>query len=101
MTNIVIQPAGWVKAKGYANGVLTGNGLLFVGGQIGCNADQVCKSHDFMGQMEQTLINIVAVVTEAGGTAADIVRVTWFVIDKKEYAARQTEVGDVYRRVSG
>lgn len=101
MTNQVIQPAGWAKAKGYANGVITEDGLLFVGGQIGWNADQVFESHDFIGQMEQTLVNILAVVTEAGGTAADLVRLTWFVIDKNEYVARQREVGEVYRRVLG
>ncbi len=101
MTNTLIQPAGWAKARGYANGVLTENGLLFVGGQIGWNADQVFESNDFIGQMEQALTNIMAVVTEAGGSASDIVRLTWFVIDKKEYMARQKEVGEVYRRVLG
>ena len=101
MTNSVIHPTGWKKAKGYANGVLTDDGLLFVGGQIGWNANQVFESHDFIGQMEQTLKNIMAVVTEAGGTAEDIVRLTWYVIDKKEYVARQQEVGEVYRRVLG
>ena len=101
MTNQVIQPAGSAKAKGYANGVLTEDGLLFVGGQIGWNTEQVFESNDFIGQMEQTLKNIVAIVIEAGGTPADIVRLTWFVIDKKEYAARQKEVGEVYRRVLG
>ena len=101
MTNSVIHPTGWKKAKGYANGVLTEEGLLFVGGQIGWNADQVFESNDFIGQMEQTLKNILAVVTEAGGTAEDIVRLTWYVIDKKEYVARQQEVGEVYRRVLG
>ena len=101
MTNSVIHPTGLKKAKGYANGVLTDDGLLFVGGQIGWNANQVFESHDFIGQMEQTLKNIIAVVTEAGGTAEDIVRLTWYVIDKKEYVARQQEVGEVYRRVLG
>jgi len=101
VTNKVIHPAGWEKAKGYANGVLTEDGLLFVGGQIGWNANQVFESNDFIGQMEQTLKNILSVVTEAGGAAEDIVRLTWFVIDKKEYAARQREVGEVYRRVLG
>lgn len=101
MSNKVIHPTGWEKAKGYANGVLTEEGLLFVGGQIGWNADQVFETHDFIGQMEQTLKNIMAVITEAGGTAEDLVRLTWFVIDKKEYVARQREVGEVYRRVLG
>lgn len=101
MSSTVIQPEGWEKARGYANGVLTEDGFLFVGGQIGWNAKQVFESHDFIGQMEQTLNNILDVVTAAGGQATDIVRLTWFVIDKKEYAARQKEIGDVYRRVLG
>jgi len=101
MSNTIIQPEGWAPAKGYANGVLTEDGFLFVGGQIGWNSDQVFESDDFIGQMEQTLNNILAVVTNAGGQASDIVRLTWFVIDKKEYAARQKEVGEVYRRVLG
>ena len=101
MSNTIIQPEGWAPAKGYANGVLTEDGFLFVGGQIGWNADQVFESDDFIGQMEQTLNNILAVVTNAGGQVSDIVRLTWFVIDKKEYAARQKEVGEVYRRVLG
>ena len=101
MSNLVIQPDGWSKAKGYANGVLTEDGLLFVGGQIGWNTEQVFESHDFIGQMEQTLKNIVAVVEKAGGSVTDITRLTWYVIDKKEYVDRQREVGEVYRRVLG
>jgi enamine deaminase RidA (YjgF/YER057c/UK114 family) len=99
--NEVIQPEGWAKAKGYANGVMTPEGHLFVGGQIGWNAQQVFETHDFIGQMEQALRNIVAVVEQAGGATTDLVRLTWFVTDKREYVARQKEVGEVYRRVLG
>jgi enamine deaminase RidA (YjgF/YER057c/UK114 family) len=101
MTNTVIQPTGWAPAKGYANGVLTADGTLYVGGQIGWTADQVFESHDFIGQMEQALRNIVAVVEAAGGKASDIVRLTWFLTDKTAYLAHQREVGEVYRRVLG
>ena len=101
MTSVTIQPEGWAKAKGYSNGVLTEDGMLFVGGQIGWNAEQVFESHDFIGQMEQTLKNIVAIVEQAGGSVTDITRLTWYVIDKKEYLARQKEVGEVYRLVLG
>lgn len=96
-----IQPPGWAPAKGYANGMLARDGTLYVGGQIGWTADQIFESHDFIGQMEQALRNIVAVVEEAGGQVADITRLTWFVLDKGEYLARQREVGEVYRRVLG
>ncbi len=101
MTTKIIQPAGWAPAKGYANGMLADDGTLYVGGQIGWTADQTFESHDFIGQMEQALRNILDVVEAAGGTAENITRLTWFVIDKKEYMARQGEVGDVYRRVLG
>ena len=76
-------------------------GTLFVGGQIGWTADQVFESHDFIGQMEQALKNIAAVVAAAGGTVADITRLTWYVTDKREYLARQREVGETYRKVLG
>lgn len=97
----IIQPDGWKPAKGYANGVLSDGARLYVGGQIGWNRDQVFESHDFIGQMEQALKNIVEVVEAAGGTSKDIVRFTWYVTDKKEYLARQKEVGEAYRRVMG
>lgn len=101
MAHDVIQPDGWAKAKGYANGVRAKDGTLYVGGQIGWTAEQVFESHDFIGQMEQALINIVAVVKQAGGQVSDIVRLTWYVTDKREYVARQAEVGAVYRKVLG
>ena len=97
----IIQPEGWLPAKGYANGVLSRDGTLWIGGQIGWNAQQEFESHDFIGQMEQALRNIVAVVEAAGGRVEDIVRLTWFVKDKQEYLSRQREVGEVYRRVLG
>lgn len=101
MTLEHIQPDGWAPAKGYANGILAPDGYLFVGGQIGWSAEQKFETHDFIEQMEQSLINIVAVVDKAGGKVTDITRLTWFVLDKKEYLARQSEVGDAYRRVLG
>jgi len=101
MPHRIIHPDGWAPAKGYANAVQTGDGQLFIGGQIGWTGAQVFESHDFIGQMEQTLRNIVAIVTEAGGVIEDITRLTWYVIDKKEYLSRQREVGATYRKVLG
>ncbi len=101
MAHRIIQPAGWAPAKGYANGVLTADGTLYIGGQIGWEADQVFRTHDFIGQMEQALRNIMAVLEAAGGTAEHLVRLTWYVTNKAEYLARQAEIGQVYRRVLG
>ncbi|WP_305988495.1 RidA family protein [Roseibium sp. MMSF_3544] len=101
MPSKLIQPEGWAPAKGYANGMLTNVRTLHIGGQIGWNKDQVFESHDFIGQMEQTLTNIAEIVRDAGGEVTDIVRLTWFITDKREYLARQKEVGQAYRRVFG
>ncbi|MBP7002534.1 RidA family protein [Amaricoccus sp.] len=95
-----IQPEGWAKPKGYSNGMLK-DGRLYVGGQIGWNADQVFVAKDFIGQMEQALANIVAIVRAAGGGPEHITRLTWYVTDKKAYLAAQREVGEAYRRVMG
>ncbi|MEJ6710128.1 MAG: RidA family protein [Amylibacter sp.] len=101
MTAKIIQPTDWAPARGYANGMLARDGTLYIGGQIGWTEEQVFETHDFIGQMEQALQNIVAVVKAAGGQISDITRLTWFVINKAEYVARQREVGEVYRRVLG
>ena len=101
MSHQIIQPEGWAPAKGYANGVLSADGHLFVGGQIGWTADQKFECHDFIGQMKQALQNIREVVEAAGGTPEDITRLTWYVTDKKEYLAAQKDVGRAYREVMG
>ncbi len=101
MSNQIIQPEGWKAALGYANGMLSADGVLFVGGQIGWNADQVFESHDFIGQLEQALQNIRTVVEAAGGSVTDLTRLTWYVTDKKEYLARQREIGKAYQKVLG
>lgn len=101
MQHDVIQPENWALPKGYANGVLAKDGTLYVGGQIGWDETQVFRSDDFIDQMEQALRNIRTVVETAGGQVQDIVRLTWYVINKTEYLARQAEVGQAYRRVFG
>ncbi len=97
----IISPSGWKKASGYANGVVASGQTLFIGGQIGWDKNQVFQSSSFLGQMEQALMNIVEVVESAGGRVEDLVRLTWYVTDKKEYLANQREIGEVYRRVIG
>lgn len=101
MSTMIIHPEGWKPAKGYANGVVAEGKVLFVGGQIGWNAEQVFEAKDFIGQMSQALRNILDVVEAAGGTAENITRLTWYVTDKKEYLAHQGQVGLAYRDVMG
>ncbi len=97
----LLNPKHWKAPKGYANAVAARGRMIFLGGQIGWTGDQVFETDDFVGQCEQALSNIRAVVEAAGGAPEHIVRLTWFVTDKAEYLARQKEMGEAYRRVMG
>lgn len=96
-----LQPKGWKQPKGYANGVAAEGRMVFTGGMIGWNAEEVFESTDFAGQAEQTLRNIVTVLAEAGARPDHIVRMTWYVTDKQAYLASQRELGTAYKQVIG
>ncbi len=96
-----LHPPGWAPAKGYANGIAARGTQIYVGGQIGWNAQQVFESDDFIAQTAQTLKNIVAVLAEAGAGPQHMVRMTWYILDREEYNARLKELGAVYRDVIG
>jgi enamine deaminase RidA (YjgF/YER057c/UK114 family) len=97
----ILHPPGWAPAKGYANGVVASGRMVFLGGQIGWDAEQRFVSGDLVAQIEQALRNIVAVLAEAGGEPRHIVRLTWYVTDRDGYLSRQKEIGAVYRAVLG
>jgi enamine deaminase RidA (YjgF/YER057c/UK114 family) len=97
----VLHPAGWAKAKGYANGIAAEGRLVFVGGMIGWNAEQKFESADFVLQARQALANIVAVLAEAGGRPEHVARMTWYVVDKREYLACGKALGAAYREIMG
>jgi len=101
MKNKIIQPKNWNTPKGYANGILAKNKHLFIGGQIGWNSEQIFESNTFIGQMEQTLKNIVEIVKTAGGEVNSIVRLTWYIKDKKEYLDNQKSIGITYKKILG
>lgn len=97
----LLHPSHWKSAVGYANGMLAEGRMLFVGGQIGWNGDQIFESDDFVDQTRQALENIVAVLAEADARPEHIVRLTWYIVDKREYLERLKEMGDAYRAVLG
>lgn len=101
MTHKTIHPEGWAPALGYANGMLTQDGTLHIGGQIGWDKDKVFVSKEFVPQMRQALQNIADIVVAAGGKPSDVARLTWFVTDKAAYVANQRAVGEAYRAVFG
>ena len=101
MTFKHLQPEGWAPAKGYANGIAARGTQIYIGGQIGWNAQQQFETDDFIAQTQQALRNIAAVLKEAGAGPEHMVRMTWYVIDRVEYNARLKELGGVYREVMG
>ena len=98
-----LQPPGWPRPRGYANGMAAdaGGTLVFVAGQIGWAPDGSFPSSDLAGQVRTTLENVVAVLREAGARPEHVVRLTWYVVDREEYLSSTREIGAAYRAVMG
>ncbi len=99
--NRVLLPEGWPRPRGYSNGVEATGRLVFVAGQIGWTPDGVFIETSFAGQFRQTLKNTLAVLAEAGAGPEDIVRMTWYVVDKREYLAALGDIGVAWRELIG
>lgn len=97
----VLQPPGWARPKGYANGVAVCGRQVYVAGMIGWDAQGEFHADTMAGQVRQALENVVAVLAEAGAKPEHIVRMTWYVTDKREYLAASREIGAIYRAVIG
>ena len=101
MSRRILQPEGWARPRGYANGVAAEGRQVFVSGQIGWDADQRIVSGDFATQARQALANIVAVLATAGAKPEHLVRLTWFVTSRDDYNAALAEIGAAYRELIG
>ena len=98
---LTLLPPGWPRPRGYANGVAAQGRQIYVAGMIGWDAQGVFHTDDFAGQVRQALQNVVAVLAEGGARPEHIVRMTWYVTDKREYLAAGAEVGRAYRELIG
>ena len=97
----VLLPPGWPRPRGYANGVTAKGRMVFVAGMIGWDAQGVFHTDDMAGQVRQALENVVAVLTAGGAKPEHIVRMTWYVTDKKEYVAAYPEIGKAFKELIG
>lgn len=97
----IVQPEGWPRARGYANGVLASGRTLFVAGQIGWNENEQFDSDDLIEQARQALKNLVAVLAAGGARPEHVARMTWYLTDKREYLRRAGEFGAAYREFMG
>lgn len=96
-----LQPAGWPRPKGYANGIEASGRQVFVAGLIGWTAEERFEATDLPGQFEQILKNLVAILAEAGARPEHVVRMTWYITDKQAYLAEAKRVGEIYRSIMG
>jgi enamine deaminase RidA (YjgF/YER057c/UK114 family) len=101
MTVQILQPPGWARPKGYSNGVAVRGTQVYVAGMVGWDADCRFTQHDFAGQAAQALRNVVAVLAQGGAKPEHIVRMTWYVTDKREYLAAGKDVGRAFREIIG
>jgi enamine deaminase RidA (YjgF/YER057c/UK114 family) len=97
----ILHPPGWPRARGYSNGVVASGRTVCVSGMVGWDAQGQFQTDDFVGQTRQALLNIVAVLHEAGARPEHIVRMTWYVLDKREYLDAGAALGAAYREVIG
>ena len=96
-----ILPSGWPRPKGYANGVVAQGRMLFIAGMIGWDPQGQFHSDDIAQQARQALQNIADVLREAGAAPQHIVRMTWYVTDKREYLAAGKAIGQAFREIIG
>jgi enamine deaminase RidA (YjgF/YER057c/UK114 family) len=96
----ILQPSGWPRPKGYANGIKARGEFVFVGGMVGWDAQEKFPT-GFVAQTHQALINIVAVLRAGGAEPHQLVRMTWYVRSMDEYLGCRRELGPVYREVIG
>ncbi len=97
----ILHPEGWPRPRGYSNGILAEGRLVFLAGQVGWDESQVFRSDDLVAQVRQALKNTLAVLVEAGAGPEHVVRMTWYIIDKRDYLDRSKEIGAVYRALMG
>lgn len=96
-----LNPPGWPRPKGYSNGISASGRLVFTAGVVGWTKDEAFEQTDMAGQFRQALENIVAILAEGGAKPEHVVRMTWFITDKREYLDNAREIGGIYREIMG
>ncbi len=96
-----LNPPGWPRPRGYSNGIAAKGRLVFTAGVVGWTRDEVFEHTDMAGQFRQALENIVAILAAGGARPEHVVRMTWYITDKREYLENAREIGRIYREVMG
>ena len=97
----ILQPPGWPRPRGYANGIAAKGRIVFIAGQIGWDEQCRIQTDDLAGQVRQALANVLSVLAQAGGRPEHIARMTWYVLDKRAYLDASRSIGQIYRELMG
>jgi len=97
----ILQPPGWPRPRGYANGIAAKGRIVFIAGQIGWDEQCRIQTDDLAGQVRQALANVLSVLAQAGGRPEHIARMTWYVLDKRTYLDASRSIGQIYRELMG
>jgi enamine deaminase RidA (YjgF/YER057c/UK114 family) len=97
----ILQPPGWARPRGYANGIAAKGRIVFIAGQIGWDEQCRFQAEDLAGQVRQALANVLSVLAQAGGRPEHIARMTWYVLDKRAYLDASRSIGQIYRELMG
>jgi enamine deaminase RidA (YjgF/YER057c/UK114 family) len=97
----IVQPDGWPRPRGYANGIVAEGRLLFIAGQVAWDENERFHSDDIVEQVRQALKNTLTLLRAGGARPEHVARMTWYLTDKREYLARYQEIGAVYREAMG
>jgi enamine deaminase RidA (YjgF/YER057c/UK114 family) len=95
-----LQPKGWPRPSGYANGMTAKGRIVVTGGVVGWDIMGNFPP-DFAAQVRVTFSNILRILAEGGAGPEHVVRLTWYVVDLDEYRANLKELGRAYRETFG
>ncbi len=101
LTHRLLQPEGWPQPRGYANGVLARGTVIVTGGVVGWDREERFPPGGFLPQVRQALLNIRAILAEAGAGPEHLMRLTWYVTDMAAYRSSLPQLGPIYRETLG
>jgi enamine deaminase RidA (YjgF/YER057c/UK114 family) len=97
-----IDPPELSPATGFSHAVVaTGSRVVFLAGQTALDGDGKITGTTLPEQFTRALDNLLTALRAAGGTPADLARVTVYATDVAAYRAHAPELGRIWRRSAG
>ena len=98
----ILLPEGWPRPSGYSHGVAGTGRIIAIAGQVGWNpVTEDFETTDFVEQVRKALRNMNRVLAKGGATAADVVRMTWYITERDTYLHNTKRLGKVYQEECG